>query len=61
MYEVYVAEVLSRSQEEAITRALERRRVAIQRVAVAAAPVPARVARIVRHARPVALCVGCPT
>jgi hypothetical protein len=60
MYDVYVAEVLSRSQEDMITRALERRRVVIERAAVAAVPVPPRVARIVRRARPVALCVGCP-
>jgi hypothetical protein len=62
MYEVYMAEVLSRSERETIDRTLERRRVAIEREATAP-PSGARV-RVVRDAngrlQPVAPCVGCP-
>jgi len=38
MYEAYMAEVLSRSETEQITRRSERRRIAVQRAARAPAP-----------------------
>ncbi|QAY60374.1 hypothetical protein ET475_10495 [Microbacterium protaetiae] len=63
MYEAYMAEVLSRSETEQITRRIERRRVALERSALAPAPIEQvvrREPRAVRMPQPTAPCVGCP-
>jgi len=59
MYEAFVAEVLSRSETEQITRLIERRRVALERAATAPAPIERRRPRTA-PAQPVSPCVGCP-
>lgn len=59
MYEAYMAEVLSRSEAEQITRLIERRQVAVERGANAPAPLERHLRRPGFAPMP-APCAGCP-